>query len=253
MQPNRKKLTDNQNAILLSEVENMCPLCAKSLMYEKNGRNKKLFEGAHIYPLNPSTEEIELLKNEERLHKDVNNLSNIIALCGDCHKKFDNPRTVEEYRKVLSIKKNILIKNLTREKYHDYQIETEIKQVIKLLIEGEFNQVPINTLSLTALKLDQKADKTLTGITTRKIRNEITDYYLYIQQQFKLLDKQYPNSFDLIATQIKSFYLIISRSETSQEVIYEQLTEWLSKKTENSSLGACSIIISFFIQNCEVF
>ncbi|KAA6474136.1 MULTISPECIES: ABC-three component system protein [Bacillus] len=253
MQPNRKKLTENQNAILLSEVENMCPLCAKSLMYEKNGRNQKLFEGAHIYPLNPSSEEIELLKKEERLHEDVNNLSNIIALCGDCHKKFDNPRTVEEYRKLLSIKKNILVKNLTRAKYHDYQIETEIKQVIKLLVEEEFNEAPTNILNLTALKLDQKANKTLNGITKRKIRNEITDYYLYIKQQFKQLDKQYPNSFDVIATQIKSFYLIISRSETSQEVIYEQLTEWLSKKTENSSLGACGIIISFFIQNCEVF
>ncbi|MDI3410293.1 hypothetical protein QKW52_07370 [Bacillus sonorensis] len=146
-----------------------------------------------------------------------------------------------------------MVKNLTRAKYHDYQIETEIKQVIKLLVEEEFNEAPTNILNLTALKLDQKANKTLNGITKRKIRNEITDYYLYIKQQFKQLDKQYPNSFDVIATQIKSFYLIISRSETSQEVIYEQLTEWLSKKTENSSLGACGIIISFFIQNCEVF
>lgn len=123
-----------------------------------------------------------------------------------------------------------MVKNLTRAKYHDYQIETEIKQVIKLLVEEEFNEAPTNILNLTALKLDQKANKTLNGITKRKIRNEITDYYLYIKQQFKQLDKQYPNSFDVIATQIKSFYLIISRSETSQEVIYEQLTEWLSKK-----------------------
>ncbi len=252
MQIKRKKLTPNESAILLTETGNMCPLCTKSLMYEKNGRNEKLFEGAHIYPLNPTKVEIELLKDEVRLDENVNNLKNIIAICVDCHTKFDNPRTVEEYRKLLNIKKNILIINQTRAKYYDYQIETEIKQVIKMLVE-EFNEVSAIPLNMNALKLDIKANKTLTLITKKKIRNEITDYYLYIREQFSQLDKQNSKSFDAIASQIKTFYIILSKTENSQEVIYGQLTEWLSKKTDNSSLGACGIIVSFFIQNCEVF
>ncbi len=252
MKPKRKKLTPNENAILLAEVENMCPLCTKPLMYEKNGRNEKLFEGAHIYPLNPTEEEIELLKDEEKLHSDVNNLNNIIAICGDCHKKFDNPRTVEEYRELFSIKTNILTKNETRAKYHDYQIEIEIKEIITMLVE-EFNESSVKTLSMKALKLDQKADGTLARITKNRIRNEIIEYYLYIKEQFVQLDSQYPKSFNAIASQVSSFYNNLSRIESSQEVIYTQLTEWLSKKTGNSSLGACGIIISFFIQNCEVF
>ncbi|MFU0789839.1 HNH endonuclease signature motif containing protein [Virgibacillus proomii] len=89
MKQKRKKLTSNESASLLAEVENMCPLCAKSLMYKKQGKQHKLFEGAHIYPLNPSDEEKELLKNEKKLHDDVNHLNNIIALCRDCHKMFD--------------------------------------------------------------------------------------------------------------------------------------------------------------------
>ena len=58
-------------------------------MYKKQGKQHKLFEGAHIYPLNPSDEEKELLKNEKKLHDDVNHLNNIIALCRDCHTMFD--------------------------------------------------------------------------------------------------------------------------------------------------------------------
>ncbi|KGP71497.1 ABC-three component system protein [Pontibacillus yanchengensis] len=251
--PKRRKPTDNENAILLAEVENMCPLCAKSLMYEKGGKKHKIFEGAHIYPLNPTEEEKELLKDEEKLHGDVNNLDNFIALCRDCHKKFDNPRTVDDYRKLFSIKKNILSKNETRAKYHDYQIETEIKEVITVLVEEEFHEDTPNELELNALKLNEKANETLTKITKRRIRNEIREYYLYIQQQFIILDSQYPESFNRIALQVKLFYSILRKSESSQEVIYGQLTEWLSKKTGNSSLGACGIIISFFIQNCEVF
>lgn len=221
-------------------------------MYEKKGKNYKLWEGAHIYPLNPKKEEIELLKDEERLHDDVNNIRNFIALCGDCHKKFDNPRTIEEYRLLLSIKKNILSKSETRAKYADYQIEAEIKEVITMLVE-EFNEGALKQLELQALKLDEKADETLTRITKMRIRNEITEYYYYIREQFALLDSQYPRSFNSIASQVSAFYNNLSRSEPSQEVIYGQLTEWLSKKTGNSSLGACGIIISFFVQNCEVF
>ncbi|MEC1680332.1 HNH endonuclease signature motif containing protein [Bacillus mojavensis] len=250
--PERRKLSPHENAILLAEVENMCPFDAKPLMYEKNGRNFKLWEGAHIYPLNPTKEEIEILKDEERMHEDVNNIRNFIALCGDCHKKFDNPRTVEEYRLLLSIKKNILSKSETRSKYADYQIEKEIKEVIQALVEGsdEASFIPLN---LDALKLDNKADNTLSRITKNRIRNEITENYLYVQQQFSEIDSQYPKSFNAIASQVKSFHDTLSRTETSQEVIYEQLTEWLYKKTGNSSIGACGIIISFFIQNCEVF
>lgn len=252
MSNKRKNLTPAQNAILLSEVESICPLCTKSLMYEKKGGNYKLWEGAHIYPLNPTKEEIELLKDEERLHKDVNNIRNIIALCEECHHKFDTPRTVEEYRVLLSIKKNILSKSETRSKYANYQIESEIKEVIQALVEG-YDDAKLIPLGTEALRLDEKADDTLIRFTKSRIRNEITEYYLFVQNQFALIDSQHENSFNAIASQVKSFHDTLSRTVTSQEILYEQLTEWLSKKTGNSSKGACAIIISFFIQNCEVF
>jgi len=250
--PERRNLTPHENAILLTEVENMCPFCIKPLMYEKKGKNYKLWEGAHIYPLNPKAEEIEILKDEERLHEDVNNIKNFIALCGDCHKKFDNPRTVEEYRLLFSIKKNILSKSETRAKYADYQIESEIKEVITMLVE-EFNESALKPLEMKALRVDEKANETLTRITKMRIRNEVTEYYYYIKELFVQLDSQYPRSFNAIASQVSAFYNSLNRIEKSQEVIYGQLTEWLSKKTGNSSLGACGIIISFFVQNCEVF
>ncbi|NBJ71358.1 MULTISPECIES: ABC-three component system protein [Clostridia] len=252
MKQKRKKLTSNESAYLLAEVENMCPLCAKSLMYKKQGKQHKLFEGAHIYPLNPSNEEKELLKNEKKLHDDVNHLNNIIALCRDCHKMFDNPRTVMGYRKLFSIKKNLLSKNEIRNRYRDYQIETEIKEVITKLVE-DF-EIDVSTqLEMNALRLDEKANDTLTKITKNRIRNEIRDYYLYIQEQFRRLDSQYPKSFNSISAQVKSFYTTLSKKDYTQEDIYRQLTEWMSKKTGGSFEGACGIIISFFIQNCEVF
>ncbi|MCS1380773.1 HNH endonuclease [Lysinibacillus sphaericus] len=250
---NKRRLpSENESALLIAEVENLCPLCSITLMYEKKGKKMKRFEAAHIFPLNPTAEEIEVLNGVDKLNEDVNNLENFIALCRTCHKQFDHPRTKEEYNKLFKLKKKLIAQSKARETYHDYQIEIEIKNVILKLVE-EADIDTFETLSLNALKLDEKANNTLTGITKRKIRNDITDYYIFIREQFKILDKQDTDSFNLIASQIRTYYLKLKKNENSQQNIYEQLTEWLSKKTENSNKEVCGIIISFFIQNCEVF
>ncbi|MFD2334386.1 ABC-three component system protein [Cohnella sp. GCM10020058] len=248
----RREPTPNESIVLFNEVDGLCPLCNKSLMRTKNKIKVKIFEAAHIYPLNPSEQEIELLKNEERLTSDVNDLDNFIALCRECHKVFDHPRTVEEYKILYKIKKNIITRNATKEKFHEYPMETQIREVlIKLL--GDINESSLTKLKLEAHKLDDKANGTLTGFTKRKIRNDITDYYLFIKEEFKQLDKDHPKSFAIIASQVRSFFTQVDRIEESQDEIYSIVTEWLYKKTQTDSIGACQIITSFFIQNCEVF
>ena len=58
----KKESTDNEAILLVNEVDNLCPLCSLTLMYEKKGQKKKRYEAAHIYPLNPTKEESETLK-----------------------------------------------------------------------------------------------------------------------------------------------------------------------------------------------
>lgn len=253
MQDNRRTPTENENLILFSEVEGICPLCAKSLIYTKGGKQYKIFEGAHIYPLNPSAHEIAILKDEEKLSDDVNDINNFIALCRDCHKKFDNPRTVEEYRKLLSIKKKLIIKSENRKQFSSYQIEIEIKSILLKLANDDDWSLEPEELSLDAIKVDEKANKTLTRLTKRKIKSDVAEYYLFIKDQFAELDKTNADTFETIATQVKAFYMVLKKAGHTQEDIYQNLSEWLSKKTESSSIEACKIVISFFVQNCEVF
>lgn len=69
MENNRRKVFQNENTVLFSEVKGVFPLCAKILMYTKSGRKEWVFEAAaYIYHLNPTAaEEIGLLKDEQRL------------------------------------------------------------------------------------------------------------------------------------------------------------------------------------------
>ena len=63
MKENRPQITDNQELLLFSEVDGVCPNCPNVLMYDKNGRKNKNYEIAHIYPLNPKPEEVKVLKD----------------------------------------------------------------------------------------------------------------------------------------------------------------------------------------------
>ncbi|MEI3527074.1 MAG: ABC-three component system protein [Bacilli bacterium] len=38
-----------------------------------------------------------------------------------------------------------------------------------------------------------------------------------------------------------------------QNIIFNKMVEWLKFKTQEITNDACEIVISYFIQNCEVF
>lgn len=63
MSNDRKKISPIEQSTLYNQVNGICPLCQKSLSYTKEGKLRKLFEIAHIYPLNPTDDEKVILKD----------------------------------------------------------------------------------------------------------------------------------------------------------------------------------------------
>lgn len=133
MQDNRRKFSDNEKQVLFDEVHGRCPICGRRLTHSKNGHFYRTFEVAHIYPANPKTEEEKLLATEERLSDDVNSLKNVVAVCRICHKKFDTPRTIDEYRTWVRMKKKLLQENEIKDNYALFNIEDDIAVVMKTL------------------------------------------------------------------------------------------------------------------------
>ena len=236
MGDNRRIFSDNEKMVLFNEVDGRCPICGRSLTNTKNGQIIKIFEVAHIYPANPRPEEIELLKDEERLSKDVNSLDNVIAVCRICHKKFDTPRTIEEYRSWVRLKKKLLQDAQLKNTYALFNIEEEIKEILK-------------NLNDESLKIEQKANATLPFAIKRTIKNDVVDYFDYIHKIFIEMDKVTPYKFDTLAAQIKGFYCKTMQINPNQEFVYASLVNWLNEKTGSYSRRACEIVIAYFIQD----
>lgn len=249
---NRKTYTQNEKQFLFDETEGLCPICGKTLTYKKNKIYKKNFEIAHIYPLNPTNEERLLLEKEERLSENINALENVIAVCLDCHTQFDNPRTVEEYRNWVECKKTLLKNNEVKKIFNLYPLEDEIRTVMRKLNESFEIQENAN-LEYPGLSIDEKANETLSYVLKRSIHNNVVDYFYFIRDEFKELDKCNSLMFETIASQISSIYKKTQQINNNQDFIFRSLVKWVNIKTNNYSEEVSRIIVAYFIQNCEVF
>ncbi len=252
MGKNRKTLGENANIVLYEQVDGICPLCGKSLMYEKIGAKYKDYEVAHIYPLNPTEDEVEVLKNEERLHEDVNHEDNLIPLCKSCHNKYDKPRTVAEYRLLVGIKKELIRKTKQRGLWHQYDIEDDISKIIDSLYSDEVLNEDCE-IEFEPREVDRKVNDSMTNLTKQNIKHNVTDYFVFIKNKFASLDRETPGAADIISLQVKHFYLKQKQMSSNQQEIYSSIVDWIFAKTSPLSTEAAEIITSFFVQNCEVF
>lgn len=247
----RKKLSDADVAMLLSQVDRICPLCQEPLFYEKNGNNYKKYELAHIYPLNPTLAEKMILQDVELLSEDINSPDNLIPLCRNCHTQFDKPRTLSGYTDLLALKKKLISKDDQAFLWKKYSLEEELEQIIQALYDetSEFE----GDLVLDPKKIENKLNNSISAPTKKKIKYNICEYFKFIKTNLKLLENQSPGTSEQIALQIKTFYLEQKKQNLSQLQTFENIVNWVKVKTQCESIEGAEIIVSFFIQNCEVF
>ena len=79
------------------------------------------------------------------------------------------------------------------------------------------------------------------------------DYYLFVENLFKEASQQNSGFFDNIAEQVKYHSDNFIANNLPQEEVFDKMVDWLKAKVSGVGYTACRIIISFFVQNCEVF
>ena len=239
--------------VLLAEVDRMCPLCSKPLQYQKNDKWHNRVEIAHIYPLNPTAEEEKLLKDEERLSADVNAIENFLALCEGRHTEFDKPRTREEYRKLVLIKKKLLARSASREKRWKFTLQEELREVVDALMKANVSDdAGSSPLSYDPKTLEEKVGDKLEHLTKNRVQFEIASYYQTVREAFRELEKSNTSSAQQILLQVKAYYLEQTKLKLSHAEILHSIAEWVTAQT-GAEPEASQILASFFVQNCEVF
>lgn len=249
--PNKKvdDVVEYEDAPLLAEANYECPLCHKKLVDTVKGQAVKRYRITQIFPddLDPDTaaEFNAVYAAPERL--DVPD--NLIALHEECSDRYLLNPTVEEYKKLREIKEEIARNFAAKLAVNSVQLEDDIRTVLDALSQIR-DASELVQLEYDALHIDEKFEPE-NFILKNETQLQVVMYYRYIEKVFSESDAD----FDMIAAEIKISSQKLEKAGLSQPDVVAQLSEWIRNKAGLSSDRklACNIVVSFFIQNCEVF
>ena len=251
LQP-RAAITENVDLQHIQEVGGFCPLCGKQLLVKKGSKVNKQYQIAHIYPNSPNAHQKVELAGLERLGNTREDFENKISLCKNCHGYYDDHTTKEEYLKILAIKKELLAINKIREKVSTEDIEEELLILMNQLTAITDQEIEESILKYKGIKIANKIEDNYC-ILRRKVEFNACTYYGFIKENMKNLSVQKGLKFELLASEVKTAYLKAKGNTDDKVIIFNSLVEWMKSKVTRTSKEACEVMISFFIQNCEVF
>lgn len=247
----RTEPTEGQKLIYLDEVQNLCPLCGKVLVRNGERNVNKFFEIAHIFPCNPTNDDMQQLFGVELYGNNSESMQNKIALCKDCHYDYDKNKTKEKYNKLLNIKKNLEKQYSVKNELSECNLEVEISKVLLIFKDLKDEDLEGLTLNYNAVRIKQKiGDSCL--ILRNKIEYNVVLYFKFIQEKLNNLCECSNTDFELISLNIRNVYLKSKKKGLDQEKIFDMMINWIVSKAQCSQIAA-EILISFFVQNCEVY
>ncbi len=252
MTNDRRTYSEAETVALVAQVDGRCPLCDAALFNKKRSRTYKVYELAHIYPLNPLASEVTELAHSPRLHADVNDPDNIIPLCPRCHEIFDKPRTADEYAMLYRVKSEALQGERQRTLAAQYPLEEQIASIVAQLHDSALD-ADAGELQLLARTLDQKLDGTMPPPTKRKVRHAVEDYFTHVRAAFLELERTDPGCSQVIFGQVRTFYLKQKSLQLTQADVFANVVQWIRGHAQARTLESAEVVASFFIQNCEVF
>lgn len=242
----RIRATVHDREMLLAEVNTLCPLCGENLLHNKNGKQVRRYELAHIYPHSPTKEQVIVLEGVQK-PENIESLSNLIPLCKKCHGDYDTFTTKDEYTKLYGIKQSVMGEYTAKAELSEINIESDILRVLKEL--DNIDQIKFQDLNMDPVPVKNKIPD---GALQTKVLGLATQYYNYMRTQFQSFDKDRASRFDIIASEINIAWKKAKAHSISQEDIFESIVEWMKSKTRGTR-SACEAVVSFFVQNCEVF
>lgn len=244
---NRKsgELADRDDIPFLAEVDFQCPICHRRLIEQVKANAIKRYDIVHIYP-----DCVDFGVDKPR---NIDASSNLIALCHDHAEEYLVAPTKEAYQELTQLKQQASMLYARRVDVNEAALDEEIRNVL-LGLSDISPDVPLEELSMDALRLDQKIlpanTLLLNDETTRVLR-----YYHYIEGIFASMERDGTGNFNLIASEIAVAFNKLNQGTLSQDEIVEELAKWIKNKSGvgDKNLRACHIVVAYFIQNCEVF
>lgn len=147
-----------------------------------------------------------------------------------------------------------LRKNASKQMIDDDFDVLRVEEDLRVVINGlsSLTAEQIENLKITPIEIVNKIEEQ-NGLLLQKIYSQVNAFYYRVEELFKQIGNIRGKKFKSIAYVVAGKYRNLSDSSLDQNQIFDSIVDWLKGFFPNASRISCEIIISFFVQNCEVF
>ena len=214
---------DSHSLALLTETGGKCQKCGRPLGIKKEGNDVNYAKVVH------------LSKTDD------------VVLCVECEREILSASETDKMA-LISDQHNLRTRVAAREATSRYVLEKKIEEVLR---EIHLMDASDDThLKIDPIKVERK-------ITEKRLKDrvlfDVRQLYEGVNSSLDRLAGENKLNVDKFAKNIRRMYEDAGEILTSQSDIYNLLVETLFEKTGRKYREACEIIISYFVQRCEVF
>jgi len=250
---NESKETFSDEVPYLTEANNHCPFCGKSLFRNVRGRSVSDYQITKIFD---NTFDNEIKKELVAIYPApsmIDSIGNKIVLCTSCFSDYRVDPTTDKYIKLYDKKRTFETNLEITNELYSIDIENELYKIVKDL--GELSQDKESGLiPLDPLELVEKIPDDI--LLKDDVTKWVLRYYKYIEKQFSDLDASGVSRFKVIASEVSLAYETLdAMGILSQKEIFNRLAMWMTDQLSypRDKISVVNIIVAFFVQNCEVF
>lgn len=233
------------------ESNKKCSLCNTPIEVKKSKGTAYKYGITNIFPEGLSSS---LKSNFIKIHKepaDYYHRSNKICCCIACADDYEATPTTDKFIRLLSKKEHYNKTNEANSSLRRAKLDEELNSILKELKNlksfddiADFRKIPL-----------ELKDKIVDNEPLRlSIKMDVESYYNYLRQQLSDLD-DVGSEFRIIASQFQICYEKLLKIMSEQEDIYNRIIKWVLEELgfTEKYYTAARIVVSFFVQNCEVF
>lgn len=210
----------NKKEMRFREVGGKCPICYCALT------------------LAPKKDEsMRIMRIDENLGDGDDNL---LAVCSSCYDALSKGKINPDLKRIK--------KSLAAFSNNDLLFDEELLGAVEKLIKSPDNSMC--ELSYEALPITKKISSRSDASLYYKVSFNVAHYFSRLRELFKQFVGE-SHSYDKLASSIRTAFLRID-GEKDKEGIFNALSDLIVSKTD-CSLSVAEAIVSYFIQDCEVF
>lgn len=247
-----KSKIDASDLEFVIESEQKCSICGTSIKVNKNKKTAYKYAIIKIFPegLNKTKKAdfVSIAGKEPTVYDDRHNK---ICCCCNCADEYECTPTTDTFIKLLK-KKEVY---LDKEKSNSVLEKANLNDELELILENLYNIKNYSELAnFRKIPLELKEKIKDNELLSQTIKADVNSYYHYIRKKLSDLD-DVGRKFKVIGSQFQICYCELAGVISNQEEIYYRIVNWVldELKLSNSYNTAARIIVSFFVQNCEVF